>query len=340
MTRKQVAKLIESKSILQAPMAGITTPELVSEVSIQGEIGNIGAGYLAIQSLAQFIQTVKSKTNKVFGVNLFVPEETQVNEEAVKKAKEKIKEITPVYSKDLPDEIKNENIFKEQINLVIKEEVPLVSFTFGLPSSKVIEQLKNADIYVIGTATSVEEALEVEKAGCDAVVAQGSEAGGHRGTFLGDDSLIGLMSLIPQVEDAVKIPIIASGGIMDSRGVKAAYCLGASSVQLGSAFLMTEECSADEVHKTAILNSIETDVVLTKAFSGKLARGIKNDFIKSYKDNSEEILTYPYQNSLTNNLRNLAKKNKDKEFMSLWSGQSVRLSKKQSVEELLKELKK
>lgn len=340
MTKNQVAKLIESHAILQAPMAGITTPELVSEVSNHGGIGNIGAGYLSISDITRFIQQVKSKTNHIFGINLFVPEETTINQAELKQAKEKIKELVPVYSEDLPDEINITNIFNEQINLVIKEAVPIVSFTFGLPNSKVIDRLKKADIYVIGTATSVREALEVEKSGCDAVVVQGIEAGGHRGSFTCEDALIGLMSLIPQVVDSVDIPVIAAGGIMDNRGVKAAKCLGASSVQLGSAFLMTEESSADDLHKAAILNSVETDTVLTKAFSGKSARGISNEFIQKYENHTDQILAYPYQNSLTKNIRKLAKENKDKEFMSLWAGQSVRLSKKQTVKELIKELKK
>lgn len=339
MMREKVAKLIEQNAIFQAPMAGVTTPDLVSEVSNQGGIGNIGAGYLDVSTLETFIDDVKLLTDHIFGINLFVPEETSITKAQLEKAKQTLQENVPKYSHDLPDKLEVTEVFNQQIDLMIKKSVPIVSFTFGLPDKTVIERLKTADIFVIGTATTVEEAIEVEKSGCDAVVAQGSEAGGHRGTFIGDDQLIGLMSLIPQVVDSVDMPVIAAGGIMDSRGVKAAKCLGASSVQLGSAFLMTSESSTHELHKEALLQSVETDTVLTKAFSGKSARGIKNEFIHLY-ENNHDILAYPYQNSLTKNLRKLAAQNNDSEYMSLWAGQSVRLSKQQSVKELMDELKK
>lgn len=340
MIREKVAELIEQNTIFQAPMAGITTPKLVSEVSNQGGIGNIGAGYLDVSSLEKFIDDVKFLTDHIFGINLFVPEETSITKAQLEKAKQTLQENIPQYSHDLPEEMTVPVVFNQQIDLMIKKSVPIVSFTFGLPHKTIIERLKAADIYVIGTATTVQEAIEVEKSGCDAVVVQGSEAGGHRGTFIGRDQLIGLMSLIPQVADSVDMPVIAAGGIMDYRGVKAAQCLGASSVQLGTAFLMTTESNAPELHKAAVFQSTETDIVLTKAFSGKLARGIKNKFIHLYEDNSYDLLAYPYQNSLTKNLRKLAAQNNDSEFMSLWAGQSVRLSKKQTVKELLKELKK
>ncbi|HLR59448.1 MAG TPA: nitronate monooxygenase [Pseudogracilibacillus sp.] len=340
MRRTQVAKLIESNPILQAPMAGITTPELVSEVSNQGGIGQIGAGYLEVLSLEKFIHDVKLQTNRIYGVNLFIPEKAEITNKQLEKVKETIKAKVPQYSDDLPKDIKLIDVFDQHIDLIIKEQVPIVSFTFGLPDQLLIERLKASDIYVIGTATSVAEAIAVEKAGCDAVVVQGSESGGHRGNFLGEDQLIGLMALIPQVVDAVSIPVIAAGGIMDNRGVKAALCLGAATVQIGSAFLMTSESSAPDLHKEALLESMETDMVLTKAFSGKSARGIRNTFIDLFENKSYEILAYPYQNSLTKNLRKLAGQNDDKEYMSLWGGQAVRLSKRQTVKELINELKK
>ena len=337
--RKEVKKLIEENTIIQAPMAGITTPDLVSEVSNQGGIGNIGAGYLDIPSLEQFIDNVESLTDAVYGVNLFVPEKAKVTQEQIDEAKQMFIKNVPNYSDHLPSSFENFNIFNQQVNLILKKSTPIVSFTFGVPNQEIIEQLKQAGKYVIGTATSVEEAIVVENHGCDAVVVQGSEAGGHRGAFIGEDHLIGLMSLIPQVADVVNIPVIASGGIMDKRGFKAAQCLGAATIQLGSAFLMTTESNAHEQHKEVILNSKETDTVITKAFSGKSARGVKNKFIHLYEKN-QDVLPYPHQNSLTKNMRKLAAENNDPAFMSLWAGQSVRLSKRQSVKELIAEFKK
>src|SRR5699024_2845300 len=146
----------------------------------------------------------------------------------------------------------NFNIFNQQVNLILKKSTPIVSFTFGVPNQEIIEQLKQAGKYVIGTATSVEEAIVVENHGCDAVVVQGSEAGGRRGAFIGQDLLLGLLSLIQQVADVVNVPVIASGGIMHKRGFKAAQCLRAATIQLGSAFLMTTESNAHEQHKEVI----------------------------------------------------------------------------------------
>ncbi|HLQ83553.1 MAG TPA: nitronate monooxygenase [Pseudogracilibacillus sp.] len=340
MTRGKIAELIKLNTIFQAPMAGVTTPELVSEVSNQGGIGNIGAGYLNAKQTQNFIEKVKMNTNYFYGINLFVPEKIDLNEVEFDQAKQKFKQAAPAYAQEIPEKIEISHVFAEQIEVVMKEAVPIVSFTFGIPDVTVIEQLKQAGSYIIGTATTVKEAIEIENAGCDAVVVQGFEAGGHRGSFLGDNDLIGLFSLLPQVADSVKIPIIAAGGIMDKRGVKAAYNLGASSVQLGTAFLMTYESSADKLHKKTLLSSVETDAVLTKAFSGKLARGINNEFIEKYKHEREKILPYPFQNSLTKNMRSLAKQQNDKSFMSLWTGQSIRLSKEQSVRDLMNELKK
>src|SRR5699024_18974 len=229
--RKEVKKLIEENTIIQAPMAGITTPDLVSEVSNQGGIGNIGAGYLDIPSLEQFIDNVESLTDAVYGVNLFVPEKGEFTQEQIDEAKQIFIKYVPIYSYNLPSAFENINLFNEQFNLILKISMTIVSFTFG--------------------------------------VVQVSEAGCHRGTFIGEYHLIGLMSLIPQVADVVNIPVIASGGIMDKRGFKAALCLGAATIQLGSAFLMTTESNAHEQHKEVILNTKETDTVITKAFPSK-----------------------------------------------------------------------
>lgn len=334
-----VDKLIKDGAIIQAPMAGITTPEFVSAVSNGGGLGSIGAGYLSANETRTFIQEVKEQTDEPYNVNFFVPEKSQMTEEDIQYAKETLVTEAPNYADVVPERIQVNEDFTAQIHVAIEESVPVVSFTFGLPSESIINRLKENDIYVIGTATTVDEAKAVETIGCHAVVVQGSEAGGHRGTFLEkENDPIGLMSLIPQVADEVQIPIIAAGGIMDNRGVQAAYCLGASSVQLGTAFLMTKESGANEIHKQAILEAKETGTCLTKSFSGKTARGLMNQFTNSMEDKQDKILAYPYQNSLTHPMRQAASRKNDPNFTSLWSGQSVRLSKLQSVKQLLKSL--
>src|SRR5699024_7018828 len=175
---------------------------------------------------------------------------------------------------------------------------------------EIIQQLKKEHIVLIGTATTVEEAIANEKSGMDLVVVQGSEAGGHRGTFLGtfEDAMIGTMSLVPQVVDRVNIPVIAAGGIMDGRGVLAALVLGAEAVQMGTAFVTSTESGAHTYHKGAILNSTEDLPVITSVFSGKPARGIRNEFMKELTTYEKKLPKYPIQNSLTQGIRHEAAK--------------------------------
>jgi nitronate monooxygenase len=171
----------------------------------------------------------------------------------------------------------------------------------------------------------------------DFVVLQGSEAGGHRGTFENnaEQGLIGLISLIPQAADQINIPIIAAGGIMDTRGALAAKCLGAHAVQLGTAFLVCEESGASPLHKEAIIKASEDQIVLTKAFSGKMARGVNNRFIETMKKNEHELPPYPIQNELTKGIRKASSLYGNPEFISLWAGQSPRLAKSLTVQELI-----
>lgn len=328
--------------IIQAPMAGSTTPTLVSAVSDAGGLGNIGAGYLSAAETRNFIQEVKGLTNKPFGINLFVPEQYAVTESEIKQAQK----LLDFCTKDLQleetevPELEMADEFEEQVQVIIEEKVAVCSFTFGIPSQAMIQRLQDNGVFVIGTATTVREAQMIEVAGMDAIVVQGSEAGGHRGTFLGEESFIGLMSLIPQVVDLVTIPVIAAGGMMDGRGVMAAHCLGAEAAQLGTAFLTTTESGANPLHKESILQATEEDLQVTRAFSGKSARGIRNNFMKAMEGHEADIVAYPVQNTLTKGIRREAAKQGNKEFMSLWSGQSPRLSRNLSVKELMDDIVK
>ncbi|KYD07059.1 Enoyl-[acyl-carrier-protein] reductase [Heyndrickxia sporothermodurans] len=328
--------------IIQAPMAGgITTPELVAAVSNAGGLGMIGAGYLNAEQTRKIIREVKSLTSNPFGINLFVPEKNAVDEVEILKMNTHLQKYREELN--LPMEmptISNNSVFEEQVRIIIEEGVPICTFTFGLPTEPIVKQLKEANIFLMGTATTVKEAQYGEKAGMDVIVAQGSEAGGHRGTFLEDteSSMIGLISLIPQVVDQVNIPVIAGGGIMDERGIMAARCLGAQGVQMGTAFLTCVESGAHELHKEAILKASEEEIVVTAAFSGKNARGINNRFIKEMSVYEGDIPSYPVQNSLTKDIRKAAGEQNNPNFMSLWSGQSPRLSKNKTVSELIQGL--
>lgn len=329
--------------IIQAPMAGgPTTPELISEVSNYGGLGMVGAGYLHTDQLTEQIGKVKRLTSRAFGVNLFIIDPPEVSEEEIESSSEALQYFrNKLNLKETSNDVSYKgNDLDRKIDVIISESVPICSFTFGLPPREVITRLKQKGIRVIGTATTVEEAIAVQQAGMDAVVAQGSEAGGHRGSFSKpeDSSGIGTMALVPQVCDHVTIPVIASGGVMDARGIAASHVLGAQGVQMGSAFLTTDESGAHSEHKAAILKANDDDTVVTKAFSGKWARGIRNEFTDYMGKESASIAPYPIQNSLTKPIRTEAKKKENPQYMSLWAGQGLRLSQKVRVRELMDEL--
>lgn len=330
--------------IIQAGMAGgITTPELVAAVSNAGGLGTLGAGYMTPDQLRSSILKVKQLTNKPFGVNLFIPEIQDVSEEEIEKANEWLWPFREQLNiSEIPKVKKTtESIFEKQIEIIMEEQVPVCSFTFGIPSKETVQQLKKRKIVMIGTATTVQEAIANEENGMDMVVVQGSEAGGHRGTFMGsfEDAMIGTMALVPQTVDHVEIPVIAAGGIMDGRGVLAALVLGAQAVQMGTAFVTSLESGVTKSHKEAILNSNEEQTVVTSTFSGKPARGIRNEFILKMMKHEKELPKYPIQNTLTTSIRREASKQKRTEWMSLWCGQNSRSSQYQSASETISDIR-
>jgi nitronate monooxygenase len=315
--------------IIQAGMAGgITTPQLTAAVSNYGALGSIGAGYMTADELRQSIRSVKELTDKPFNVNLFVPsvEEVVWRDDQYERAMEALKP----YLEEL--EVEEEPVLKDysssfdnQIDAIIEEGAAICSFTFGAPSRETVARLKEKGILLIGTATTVAEAVVLEESGMDAVVAQGSEAGGHRGNFpdTSEEINVGTMALVPQMADAVTIPVIAAGGIMDGRGMKAAMAAGAQGVQLGTIFLAVEESGAHPVYKEKIINSDEKSTMLTKAFSGKYARGIRNVFMEEMEKQAANLLPYPVQHDITSAMRRQAARRQNPDYMSLWAGQGV-----------------
>jgi nitronate monooxygenase len=223
--------------------------------------------------------------------------------------------------------------FGDQLDVALDSGAAAFSFTFGALPDEVIAAIKARGMYVLGTATTVDEALTLERAGVDAIVAQGSEAGGDC-----QAALVGLVALVPQVVDAVRVPVIASGGVMDGRGIAAALTLGAAAVQMGTAFLTCDEAGIPDAYKEAILGAHEDGTRLTRAFSGRLARGIVNRFLTEVEGDSPAILPFPLQNTLTRPLRAAAAKAGRAEFLSLWAGQGVRLARRQSASELVARL--
>ncbi|MEI3612334.1 NAD(P)H-dependent flavin oxidoreductase [Pseudogracilibacillus sp. SO30301A] len=341
MIENQFTKLFNVEyPIIQAPMAGgITTNSLVSAVSNAGGLGMIGAGYMSPEQLRSQVKELKLQTEN-FGVNLFVPNDFSLVEHKIQAANEALVSVQEKYKLEKNTSIPTKESFLEnyfeQIKVVVEEKIPVCSFTFGVPTKSIMNDLKRAGISTVGTATTVQEAIHIEQLGMDAVVAQGYEAGGHRGSFLKDKQRsIGVMSLVPQIVDHVSIPVIAAGGIMDGRGLAASLCLGAKAVQMGTAFLVTEESGANHIHKEAILQAVEEEIVETRAFSGKYAQGIRNQYIDIMMEFEEDLPEFPIQNALTQPMRKAAAKNKDKGYMSLWAGQSPRLAKYQTVKKLI-----
>jgi nitronate monooxygenase len=218
--------------------------------------------------------------------------------------------------------------FEDQARVVLDANVPVFSFIFGIPAREILEECRSKGIVTMGTATTPDEAVALQQAGVDAIVASGFEAGGHRGSFLrsAEDSLTGTLSLVPQVVDAVDLPVIAAGGIADARGVIAALALGAEAVQMGTAFLACEESGASPLHRAALMKPEAGHTALTRGFSGRLARGIHNQLLEELNRPGTEILPYPLQRALVRNLSMPAEAQGRSDLLPLWAGQSATLS--------------
>jgi nitronate monooxygenase len=332
--------------ILQAPMAGGgDTPDLVAAVSNAGAFGSIGATYLTPEQIRSTAAEVRARTSRPFGINFFAPQPPAKPQE---KPETMLARLAPYFAElNLPAPSLPKTtaiLFNDQLAAALESGAACFSFTFGELPATAVSAIKARNMFLIGTATTVEEAIALEKSGADAIVAQGSEAGGHRGTFGGDFAagMVGGISLVPQVVDAVHVPVIAAGGIMDGRGIVAALALGASAVQMGTAFLVCHESGVPEAYKEAILTAREDQTRITRAFSGRPARGIENRFMTEVEFNNSDdaILPFPLQNALTRPLRTAAAKQGRAEFLSLWAGQGVRLARRQSAAELIARLAK
>ena len=322
--------------IIQAGMAGgATTPRLVAAVSEAGGLGTLGAAYMAPEAIHEAIREVRALTDGPFAVNLFVPEPF----DASLYDPGEVNAPLAVYREELgieaPEGLSYVQPFEDQLAVVLEERVPVFSFTFGVPEEEHLSALKEAGTVLIGTATTVREALALEEGGVDAVVGQGSEAGGHRGTFIGgfEEALVGTIALVPQLADSVSVPVVASGGIMDGRGLAAALLLGAEGVQMGTAFLPCPESGIHEKYKEAVLGAESESTALTRAFSGKLARGIRNRFMDEM--DGERVPEYPVQNAYTRDIRAAATREDRIELMSLWAGQAARLGRAVPAAELV-----
>jgi nitronate monooxygenase len=331
------------KPVIQAPMAGgTTTPELVAAVSNAGGLGSLGAAYMTPGAIRKAIGRVRSLTDKAFAVNLFVPTPFEIDPRRIERSQRLLEPYRRELGVEPAKPARYREDFDEQLAVVVEERVPVFSFTFGSLPGAEVERLKEAGAVVVGTATTVEEGERLQAEGVDAVVAQGAEAGAHRGTFLKNfgNSMVGTMALVPQLVDALDVPVIASGGIMDGRGLAAALCLGAQAVQMGTAFLVCEESGAPSAHKAAVLGMADDGTTITRAFSGRPARGIKNRFLLEMAAHEGDLPPFPVQNVLTGGIRGAARDQDRPEFMSLWAGQAARLARRARAADLADEISK
>jgi nitronate monooxygenase len=316
--------------VVQAPMAGgATTPAMVAAASNAGGLGFLAGAALSPEKIASEVAAIRALTDRPFGVNLFVLEPAAPDDVTVRRALEAIDPLRADLG--LPPGQSLERYapdFRAQLDMLIELRVPVASFTFGLLSADDVARLHANGLYVIGTATHVAEGVAWRDAGADAIAAQGAEAGGHRGTFTGafEDALIGTMALVPQLVDATGLPVLAAGGIMDGRGIVAALALGAQAAMMGSAFLTCHESAIPQAWKTRVRTASDTSTAVTRAITGRHARGIRNPLMQRLSETMGKIAPYPVQNALTQELRQSAGRAQNGDYLSLWSGQGAPLS--------------
>ena len=331
--------------IIQGPLGGLSTQRLTATVSNFGGLGSFGAHGWAPSAINEVIAEIRALTTKPFAINLWVSMEDQgahtSDSEAFARSLpfvaghiQALGGALPAFTPYVP--IK----FEAQARVLLDAKVPAFSFIYGIPPKEILDECRAQGILTIGAATTADEAIVLEQAGVDVIAASGFEAGGHRGSFLrpAEESLTGTFSLVPQVADAVSVPVVAAGGITDARGVVAAFALGAEGVQMGTAFLVSEESGASTHHRNALLSGKASRTTLTRGFTGRLARGIHNQLIEELNRPGVEILPYPLQRVLMKNLSVLAEKAAKPELLQLWAGQSANLSRQTDAKTLLKTL--
>lgn len=327
--------------IIQAPMAGAQGSALAIAVSEAGGLGSLPSAMFSVEQARTEMQVIRQRTDKPFNVNFFCHAVPAAD--AAREAKW-VERLAP-YRKELGVEQPTIDLgrgsFDDAMCALVEEFRPrVVSFHFGLPEKRLYDRVKAAGSIVIVSATTVEEARWLEARGVDAIIAQGAEAGGHRGIFLSEDvtSQPGTMALVPQVVDAVRVPVIAAGGIGDARGIAAALMLGAAGVQIGTAYLLTPESTISPIYRAALKGAREDQTVLTNVFTGRPARGIVNRIVREVGPMSADAPAFPVATGATFPLRAKAEASGSGEFTSLWSGQAPRFAREMPAGDFTREL--
>jgi nitronate monooxygenase len=323
-------------------MAGACDCELVIAVSEAGGLGSLPCAMLSPEQARAQLGIIRQRTSRPINVNFFCHRPPRIDA-----ARERawLERLGSYYAELGADASKppgvNRAPFDETLCDIVVEFAPeVVSFHFGLPEKRLVERVRATGAKIISSATTVEEARWLEREGCDAVIAQGLEAGGHRGIFLNEDiaGQVGTMALVPQVVDAVKVPVIAAGGIADARGIAAAFALGACAVQIGTAYLMCPEAKITPVHRAALKRAKDSETALTNVMTGRPARGLVNRLIREVGPMSDIAPDFPLAAGAVLPLRAAAEAAGSGDFSPLWSGQATALAREMPAGELTRRL--
>lgn len=332
--------------IIQGPFGGgLSSTQLTVAVSEAGGMGSFGVHHLSPTDIDEVGRALHTQTTKPFALNLWVSNHDADGTSLTPTEYQRAIELFQPYYQQLGIEAPSQPerfaySFAEQVEAVLDVKPAVFSFVYGIPSENILEQCRRRNILTIGTITTIDEAIAMENAGVDLIVASGFEAGGHRVSFLrsAEESLTGTFALIPTVVANVKIPVIAAGGIANAKGIAAAMVLGAQGAQIGTAFLACNESNASHVHRTQLFSDDAKYTTLTRAFSGRLARGIRNHFTDEWQSRTFQTLPYPIQNWFTSSFKAEAINQQRTDMMSLWASQIAPLLKHRQAKELFDEL--
>lgn len=332
--------------ILQGPFGGgLSTPELVASVSNMGGLGGYGAYSISPQQIFEIDKQIKSLTDKPYNLNLWVSDtdapDSGISDEQYERSKKLFKPYFDEVEAEFPEKPDFKTRFENQVQVVLDAKPKVFSFVFGIPSQDILEEARKRGIILVGAATTLDEALALENAGVDAIIASGFESGGHRPSFLesAELSTVGSFVLTQLIKDKVKnIPVITAGGIANANGIKAAFALGADAVQIGTAFLATEESGALPEHRAALFSDAAKQTLLTRAYTGRLGRGIATSLAKNVIGKEEDILPFPLQTAFMSSLRKAALTQHKHNMVLFWSGQIAPILKHTKAKELMQSL--
>ena len=329
--------------IIQAPMAGADSVALARSVAKTGALGSLACALLQPGDVGKAAHALRDQINRSINLNFFCHSMSLPTPAAINEWKQKLSTHYERLELDIEaiPESRLRMPFDEKMCDVLEEVKPeVVSFHFGLPAPALVERVKKQGAKVLSSATSVREAVWLQDHGCDAIIVQGAEAGGHRAMFLENEvaSQVGLFALLPQIADAVSVPLIAAGGIADARGIVAAFALGACGVQLGSGYLLCPESNVSPLYRQALERSTDTSTAITNVFSGRPARGILNRYIREAGPMTDSALAFPYAATLIAPLRAASEQSESHDYLQMWADQAAGKAKAMPADRFTREI--